>query len=140
MSLGRFLVSAIQGLPVVGLGNMRTPYQVLGIPKEATAERVKHAYRSLVKTCHPDLFPSGSEAQGEAEKRIREINSAYAMLSNPGKRASYDAKLNRQISPHPEPKPEHCDKCGKLTLFWHTGTNVPLCYECGRRGAYGGER
>jgi curved DNA-binding protein CbpA len=112
---------------------VRTHYQVLGIPKESSAERVKHAYRSLVKTCHPDLFPSGSEAQCEAEKRIREANAAYAVLSNPDKRASYDAKSHKQRSPHLETKPEHCGKCGKLTLYWHTDMNVALCYECGRR-------
>jgi curved DNA-binding protein CbpA len=118
---------------------VRTHYQVLGIPNEASAERVKRAYRSVVKACHPDLFPSGSDAQGEAEKKIKEVNAAYAMLSNPSRRASYDAKLNRQTSLHREQQPEHCGKCGKLTLYWQTDTNVPLCYDCGRRGPYGGE-
>ena len=65
-------------------------YQALAIPQEATAEHIKRSHRSLVKRCHPDLFPSGSEAHAEAESRMREINVAYAALSNPRKQASYD--------------------------------------------------
>jgi len=111
---------------------MTTHYQTLRIPKEASGELVKRSYRSLVKVCHPDQFPSGSKAQGEAEERIREVNAAYAVLSNPRRRAIYDAKLNKEATPHPEPKPEHCDKCGKPTGYWHTSKNVALCRACGR--------
>src|SRR4051812_25609593 len=46
----------------------------------------------LVKRFHPDLFTTGSEAQFEAELRIRQINAAYGVLSNPQKRSAYDAK------------------------------------------------
>jgi curved DNA-binding protein CbpA len=109
---------------------MTTHYQTLGIPKEASAERVKRSYRSLVKTCHPDQFPSGSQAQAAAEERIREINAAYAVLSKPRKRASYDAELNKQASNHPHPEPEHCDKCGKPTGYWHRDRNGALCHAC----------
>jgi curved DNA-binding protein CbpA len=62
---------------------MSTHYETLGIPREASAERVKRSYRSLVKIYHPDKFASGSEAEVEAGKRIRDINAAYAVLSNP---------------------------------------------------------
>jgi curved DNA-binding protein CbpA len=110
MCLGAFL-SANSRIARAGLENMRTHYQILGIPKEASADPVKRSYRSLVKICHPDLFPSGSKAQADAGERIREVNAAYAVLSNRAKRASYDAKLNKQTSFHQEPKPEHCDKC-----------------------------
>jgi DnaJ-domain-containing protein 1 len=110
-----------------------THYQTLGIPQEASAERLKHAYRSLVKACHPDLFPSGSEAQAKAQEQIRKVNAAYAVLSSPRKRASYDAKLNQQASSFHKPKPEHCDKCGKPTLYWHTNRDVALCNACAGR-------
>jgi curved DNA-binding protein CbpA len=102
---------------------MSTHYETLGIPREASAERVRRSYRSLVKIYHPDKCASGSEA--EAGKRIREINAAYAVLSNPRKRASYDAKLDRQAFRHVEP--EHCasqvlahgqKKSGAMLYVW----------------------
>jgi curved DNA-binding protein CbpA len=109
---------------------MSTHYETLGIPREASAERVKRSYRSLVKIYHPDKFANGSEAEAEAGKRIREINAAYAVLSNPRKRASYDAKLDRQASRHVEP--EHCVRCSKPTGYWRTERRkVALCYACG---------
>jgi molecular chaperone DnaJ len=55
---------------------MTTHYETLGISKEASAERIKRSYRTLVKIYHPDKFPSGSEAQAEAEKQMRDINVA----------------------------------------------------------------
>jgi len=109
---------------------MSTHYQTLGIPKEASAEQIKRSYRSRVKACHPDQFPIGSEAHAEAEERIRAVNAAYAVLSNPRTRASYDAKLNKQAPPHSEPEPQHCGQCGKPTGRWHMHTNVALCHAC----------
>jgi hypothetical protein len=127
------------------LTRMITHYEALGIPRDASAERIKRAYRSLVKVCHPDLFPGGSEAEVEAGRRIREINAAYAVLSNARARASYDAKLEaaprapsaafqeRQPRRHSEPIPEYCSQCRKPTTYWDTagGKTVRLCYACG---------
>jgi curved DNA-binding protein len=110
---------------------MRTHYQTLGIPQQATADDIKHSYRSLIKRFHPDLFPSGSRAHAEAESRMREINLAYAALSNARKRASYDETLRKQAF-YREPKPEHCPRCGEPTLYWHVEGNVGLCESCGR--------
>jgi curved DNA-binding protein CbpA len=62
---------------------MQTLYEALGIQKTAKPEQIKRAYRILVKRFHPDLFPSGSNAQFAAEVRIREINAAYGVLSHP---------------------------------------------------------
>src|SRR5215468_6208513 len=61
-------------------------YGVLGIPRDADYAQVKAAYRTLAKTCHPDL-PGGSE------QRFREINFAYTTLGNPARRAAYDAQM-----------------------------------------------
>ncbi|WP_284698413.1 J domain-containing protein [Terrimonas ginsenosidimutans] len=60
-------------------------YDVLGIPRTASAEEMRAAYRSLVKQYHPDRNPSP-----EAAERIKEINEAYEVLSNPEKRKIYD--------------------------------------------------
>ena len=110
---------------------MRTHYQTLGISQQATADDIKHSHRSLVKRFHPDLFPSGSAAQVEAESRMREINVAYAALSNARKRVSYDETLRKQAC-YREAKPEHCQRCGGPTLYWHVDKNVGLCESCGR--------
>lgn len=113
---------------------MTTHYHTLGVPKDASAERVRQAYRSLVKAFHPDIFPSGSGAQAEAGRRIREINVAYSILSHPQKRASYDAQLSKKSLPGLAP--ERCTRCGKLTLSWHYGEAAAVCKACGGRGAF----
>jgi curved DNA-binding protein CbpA len=111
---------------------MTTHYETLGIPRTAKPEQIKHSYRVLVKRFHPDLFPSASDAQAEAGERLRQINAAYAILSNGQKRASYDAKLMKRRSSYAEPKPEYCNNCGKPTLYWQVDRNKPLCNECGK--------
>ena len=121
---------------------MRTHYHTLGIPVDATTERVKEAYRALVKMFHPDLFPSDSDAQAEAGRRIRDVNVAYAVLSNPERREQYNAKLNIRITRKPETShkkrgldlvPGRCSKCGKATLSWHTVGTVVRCQACESR-------
>jgi len=108
---------------------MKTHYETLGIPKDASAERVKASYRTLVKTCHPDALAKETRVHTEEEKRIREINAAYAVLSNPHSRANYYAKLNREL-PHPTAEPERCAKCGNPTTYWRTNRKAPLCHAC----------
>ncbi|MAF80109.1 molecular chaperone DnaJ [bacterium] len=58
-------------------------YQVLGVAKAASEEEIKKAYRKLAHKFHPDK-PSGDE------KKFKEINEAYQILSNKEKRAQYD--------------------------------------------------
>ena len=113
---------------------MKTNYQILGISQKATPEQIKQSYRTLVKSCHPDLFVSGSEEQERAQGRIREINAAYAILSDPRKRTAYDAKLSKRRSGC-EPKPEYCCRCGKPTLYWDIERDKALCNDCGRARA-----
>jgi len=69
---------------------MSTHYETLGIVKDTSAKQIKASDRSLVKMYHPDRFAEGSKTHAEAAKRIREINAAYAVLSKPLSRASYD--------------------------------------------------
>src|SRR5437762_10230819 len=97
---------------------MTSHYETLGIPKEASAERIKRSYRKLVKLYHPDQFPSRSREQAEAEKRMRDINVAYSVLSKPLSRMRYDAKLNERAFFRIQVDPEHCSRCGKLTGHW----------------------
>lgn len=65
------------------------PYAVLGIPRDATPLQVARAHRRLAKRHHPDLQP-GEADRGEAADRMRRINEAWAVLSDPAARAEYD--------------------------------------------------
>jgi curved DNA-binding protein len=67
----------------------RDYYEVLGVPRTATAEEIKRAYRQLARKHHPDLQPAAQRAQ--AAERFKEINEANEVLSDPDKRAKYDA-------------------------------------------------
>src|SRR3990167_1539787 len=62
-------------------------YDILGISKGASADEIKKAYRKQALEWHPDRHKDEKEA---AEKRFKEINEAYQILSNPQKRTAYD--------------------------------------------------
>jgi curved DNA-binding protein CbpA len=62
------------------------PYATLGVPRHATALQVARAHRQLAKEHHPDLH----EGAAEAAERMRRINEAWAILSNPARRADFD--------------------------------------------------
>ncbi len=65
----------------------RDYYEVLGVSKTATDEELKKAYRKLAKQYHPDANPDNKE---EAEKKFKELNEAYEVLSDKQKRSMYD--------------------------------------------------
>lgn len=109
---------------------MRNAMKLSWIAREADAAQIKRAYRSLVKLCHPDLFVSGSAAAAEAEKRMKQINMSYAVFSNPLTRETYDRNLRVSEARYSELNPEHCVKCGQLTLYWHTERKIAPCEAC----------
>ena len=66
--------------------NKRDYYEVLGVSKDADEATIKKAYRSLAKKYHPDMNPGDKEA----EMKFKEVNEAYAVLSDAEKRDKYD--------------------------------------------------
>lgn len=63
----------------------RDYYEVLGVPRSASGEDLKSAFRRLARQYHPDVNKSP-----DAEERFKEVNEAYAVLSDPDKRSAYD--------------------------------------------------
>ncbi len=61
-------------------------YETLGVPRDASADQIKKAFRKLARKYHPDV-----SKEPNAELRMKEINEANAVLSDPEKRAAYDA-------------------------------------------------
>lgn len=68
------------------MASKRDYYEVLGVGKDADEDALKKAYRKLALDNHPDRNPGNAEA----EKRFKEAAEAYAVLSDPQKKARYD--------------------------------------------------
>lgn len=62
------------------------PYEVLGVPRDATIDEIKRAYRKLAMEYHPDKNPGDPVC----EEKFKRISEAYGILSDPQKRAAYD--------------------------------------------------
>lgn len=60
-------------------------YETLGVPRDATQDAIKGAYRKLARKYHPDV-----SKEADAEARFKEVGEAYAVLKDPEKRAAYD--------------------------------------------------
>src|SRR5215212_6665445 len=63
-----------------------TPYDILGVKRDATPEQIRGAYRRLARKLHPDLNPGDRTA----EERFKRVSAAYDLLGDPDKRARFD--------------------------------------------------
>jgi curved DNA-binding protein len=98
-------------------------YQTLGVAREAPADEVKKAYRKLARKYHPDV-----SKEPDAEKRMKEVNEANEVLSDPEKRAAYD-QLGKSYQPGQDFRPppgwdagfefsEHGAEAGQFSDFF----------------------
>lgn len=83
------------------------PYTTLGIPVGASREEAARAHRRLAKAFHPDVNPGAAAAE-----RMRRINEAWRILSDPARRSRYDAE--RRSTPWPGP----AYQAGPATATW----------------------
>jgi len=80
----------------------RDYYEILGVPRTATAEDIKKAYRRLARKYHPDV-----SKEADAEARFKEMKEAYSVLKDPEKRKAYDQfgedwKTGQEFRPPPD--------------------------------------
>ena len=70
-------------------------YQILGIDKNATLEEIKKAYHKLALQWHPDKWVNKSqEEKKQSEEKMKQINEAYEVLSDPKKRKAHDLLIS----------------------------------------------
>ena len=70
----------------------RDPYEVLGVPEDASVDKIKAVYRQLARTFHPDV-----NADEDAVEHFREITEAFLLLSDPVQRDEYDRERRRRV-------------------------------------------
>lgn len=81
---------------------MKDPYEVLGVPRDATEEQIKSAYRELARKYHPDNY-ADNPLSDLAHEKMQEINEAYDTLMNQRKSSrSGNGNFNNQNSNYPD--------------------------------------
>ena len=80
------------------MATKRDYYETLGVPKNASEEEIKKAYRKLAMKHHPDR--NHGDTSKEAEAKFKEVKEAYEMLSDPQKRAAYDQYGHAGVDPN----------------------------------------
>ena len=106
-------------------------YDILGVSKSASAEEIKKAYRKQALEWHPDRHKEDKEA---AERRFKEINEAYQILSDTQKRSAYDQFGHNAFSPGGMPG----GFGGAGPFGQQTGRYGPFTYTYSTRGGNGG--
>ena len=93
-------------------------YEILNISKTANSDEIKKAFRAKAQEYHPDKNPNNPEA----EKKFKEINNAYEVLSNKEKKEEYDKKISDQ-RPWNNPEDLFADLFGRMNV---DGNNNPF--------------
>jgi hypothetical protein len=90
-------------------------YAVLGVARNATDDQIKAAYRDLASKYHPDHH-QGNPLEDLAAAKLADINRAYEILSDPQRRAAYDA--SPPARPRPVGSPLHATDSGRRRTRW----------------------
>jgi curved DNA-binding protein len=116
-------------------------YQILGVPRTATADEIKKSFRALARKYHPDV----AKDKKEGEARFKQINEAYEVLGDPEKRKKYDELGENWDKQHYGPPPGAHGFPGQpqgedAQEFHFEGTGFSDFFEqvFGRGGEYGG--
>lgn len=81
---------------------MVTHYEVLGVAHRATPAEVRRAYVTLAREHHPDFHTGdGAAARDASAARMRDVNEAWRVLSDPDRRAAYDRQVHGGSRPGP---------------------------------------
>lgn len=102
---------------------VRDPYEALGVSKDASDDEIRRAYRKLARTHHPDV-----SKEAGAEERFKEIGEAYALLSDPERRAEWD-QFGAAGPPPPGAGPYGAGPPYGDTGGWTVRTDDPGAYE-----------
>ena len=116
-------------------------YEILGVPRSASPDDVKKAYRKLARKYHPDV-----SKEPNAEDRFKEVQEAHGTLKDPEKRAAYDQLGQHRPGEEFRPSPGWERQFGDVNvddlfdlsdLFEHLGGSPLGQRRAGRRGARG---
>src|SRR5690554_3244941 len=129
---------------------MTTYFERLGVGPDATSAQIAEAYRARARTLHPDTQPHVTPAQRERmTQAMAEVNEAWNVLKDDGRRAAYVASMNRDVpKPGPVVRPplrDECLMCGSYPAIdltfrhqraWVIGatayaSHAVLCRSCG---------
>jgi hypothetical protein len=95
----------------------KSPYEIVGVPRDATSDQIRRAYLHKVKEIHPDNFDQVKERARweQANEQLKELNEAYSILKNQDSRASHDGGATRGAPPpRRQRSPDWDIKLGKL--------------------------
>lgn len=110
---------------------MEDHYDTLGVHAGASREELERSYRQLARANHPDLLQQATPGtRAAAEAKLKRINAAYAILSNPTRRLAYDreharrrdARIRHRRPPITRPR----QRPAATTAHWHGGGPVMM--------------
>jgi len=115
----------------------RDYYDILGVPKNATEEDIKKAYRKLAMKHHPDRNQGEGDDAKKSEEKFKEAKEAYEMLSDSPKRAAYDQYGHAGVDPAGRGGPGGENMGGFAEAFGDIFGDI---FNGGRRGGGGGQQ
>lgn len=109
---------------------MKNYYLILDVEPTATIEQIKSQHRLLLHAWHPDKFPS-SALKSKAEEKVKDINEAYSVLSDPIKRERYNQGLRSDSSPSSPPHANAKQPDSQPTQTQQDSLPKQYCQNCG---------